>query len=222
MSDTVTVRIGGPDAALRLSRALADPRGALVSIGAAVAAQGRKAFEDQRLGPAIWPERYPKQREPFINIVPVVRKAGEGRRPTPDDFRRRPALGGVDSELAQSIAFSVAGRTVEIGSTHPDAGRAQFGGASQIQITDTTRATLAEWLGIGTATGRAARKERRAGKMQTEGTGDEYGAKLAFVFNPKKTQFGATQAARPFVGFTDETLEDVKGELPKWLEGATA
>lgn len=226
MADTVTVRLGGPDAALRLARRIADPRPILTSIGAVLVAQARKAFEEQRLGDTLWSERYPQQSEPFVNIAPVVRKAGEGRAPTADDFRRRPALGGASGELAQSVSARVESRAVEVGSTHEGASRAQFGGTSSIAITDTTRATLARWLGIETAEGRGAASRRTVGRgpdgkvVKTEGTGNQYGAKLAFVLDPTRRSMSQGQAARPFIGFLDETEADIRGELATWIEAA--
>jgi phage gpG-like protein len=252
VANTITVRISGRRAALTLQRHLGDTDAALTSIGAIVRAQALRAFEEQRFAGVVWKERYPGQREPFINVAPVVRKAGRGNTPTADDFRRRPALGGVQSDLANSIAWSVSGNAVEIGTTFPDASIFQFGGKAKIDITDTTRATLARWLGVaGTGTPRkrnlpmgrevyleesgtreiaadadpdgpwveVAGFRRRTRRVSTPGGPLEYGRKLAFVFNPDRTSYEPEAAARPFVGFTDETMNEILGSLAEWLGG---
>lgn len=233
MPDPIPVRISGPDAAERLAAALRTPEAALTSVGAVVVAQAHEAFERQILGDVIWPERYPAQKEPFINIAPVVQKAGEGRIPTPDDFRKRPALGGVQSELAQSIAFEVRGRAVEIGSNRAELKPElfQFGGMGRIPITDTTRKTLGEWLvkdfDASKSTlpgwlnmGKGLSRKKVAGAAGA--TRADFAKKLAFVFKDGKTELVQGAYARPFIGFTDATFAEVQSEFATWLGGAVA
>lgn len=249
----ITVRVTGRDEVIRLRTTLKDVESALESIGAVIAAQARKAFEDQRLGTVAWQERAPREPEPFLNVIPVLRKAAEGRTPTADDFQRRPALGGVNGQLAGSIAFAVSRAAVEIGTTLENAGLMQFGGKSTIPITDTTRATIARWLGVdGT---RAPREKLRIGTRREEyeqdvvesvdadddefgfgarmgkrkavrssavyapGRTSQYARKLAFVLKPDRDSITRGAYARPFIGWTDETMTDVMGELAEWLGG---
>lgn len=217
MPEPIRIPIGGPEDAARLAAKLRTPEAALASVGAVVVAQAHEAFERQILGDVIWPERYPKQKEPFINIAPVVQKAGEGRAPTADDFRRRPALGGVQSELSQSIAFEVRGNAVEIGSNRQDLkpGLFQFGGIGRIPITDTTRKTLGEWL--LTSKGKPSKAKVKGAETTTRA---DYAKKLAFVFKRGKTELVQAAFARPFVGFTDATFSEVQNELASWLGAA--
>ncbi len=235
VGDPIRVPIRAPEEAAALAAKLRTPEAALTSIGAVVVAQGHEAFERQILGDVIWPERYPKQKDPFINIAPVVQKAGEGRAPTADDFRRRPALGGVQSELAQSLAFDVRGNAVEIGSNrsdlHPEL--FQFGGQGRIPVTDTTRKTLASWLFTGkgkgevkTPKGGTSWSKSKLSKAKVAAapgtTRADYARKLHFVFEKGRTELVQGAHARPFIGFTDKTLAEVENELAVWLGGTRA
>lgn len=253
MGNTITLRLSGSRDSATLRRRMADPTTVLKSIGAVVVAQGRQAFEDQQFGGVMWKERYPRQREPFLNIAPVIRKAGMGRTPTADDFRRRPALGGVGSPLAQSLDYQVEGMAVEAGTNFPDAGIFQDGGKAPIEITDRTRATLAKWLGTSgtrapkggfTMTRRVQiddpdpdawyteetpggpnlfevrrKKLKVKEKFTTRGEKSDYARKLAFVFDPDREQYEADAAARPFIGFTDGTMDKVVRELADFFGG---
>lgn len=231
MPNVIVVPVNGPDGPERLAEKLKSPEAALASLGAIVLAESKKSFEDQRLGDVIWPERYPSQREPFINIAPVVQKAGEGRTPTPDDFRRRPALGGSNSELAQSIAFEVKGSAVEIGTAREDLKPAlfMFGGIGRIPITDETRETLAGWL--KTKTGKPSKAKvkgtTRLANFDTsqsfqpgsERTRNEFAPKLAFVFKEGKTELVQGAYPRPFLGFGDTTFAEAEEAFAEWLGG---
>jgi len=209
-------------------------RGVLLKlIGALVVSQAQKAFQDQRLGDVVWPERYPAMKEPFINLAPVIQKAGEGREPSGDDFNRRPALGGAGSALARSILFVVEGDSaVTIGSNRPDLnpGLFQFGGIGRIPITDTTKATLAAWLTRGFDSSRSTlpgwlNMGKGLSRRKVAGTGNERGAyakKLAFVFRDGKTEHVQGAYPRPFVGFTDETFANLADLFPQWAAAVAA
>jgi len=231
VQSTITVRLSGRDDAIRLTARLRDVATALNMIGQRTAAHSRKAFEDQRLGDVIWPERSPKQAEPFINVAPVVRNAGRGQAPRADDFRRRPALGGASGDLAQSIASEVSGSAVTVGTTFEGASMYQFGGSGTIPITDTTRETVKRFLGIGgkrKAKGRvkvgsgteidAAGKRTRTSVYAPAGR-SEYAPKLMFVLDPETKSMTASAAPRPFIGWTRELETDVVGELAVWVGG---
>lgn len=216
----------------RLDAMLAS-RGVLLKlIGALVVSQAQKAFQDQRLGDVDWPERYPAMKEPFINLAPVIQKAGEGKTPTGDDFNRRPALGGAGSELARSIFFAVEGDSaVAIGSNRPDLkpGLFQFGGVGRIPITDTTRKTLAAWLTTGFDESRSTlpgwlNMGKGLSKRKTPGGSPRaaYAKKLAFIFRDGKTEHVQLAYPRPFVGFTDETFVKLADLFPEWAASVAA
>ena len=182
-------------------------------IGQLLVNQSRDAFQEQKLGDALWPARYPKMKEPFINLAPVIRAAGEGRPPGSDDFVRRPALGGAGSELSRSIAYRLDKNFIEVGTNaqHMKPELFQFGGWGSVPITDTTRYTLAMWLGIAT------RKPSKA-KVKVSGRGkDEYIKKLAFIFRDGKTEHRQKAYARPFIGFTDETYDKCAELIEDWV-----
>lgn len=209
-------------------------RGVLLKlIGALIVSQAQKAFQDQKFGDVVWPERYPAMREPFINLAPVIQKAGEGKQPSGDDFNRRPALGGAGSQLARSIIYNVEGDSaVEIGSNRPDLnpGLFQFGGIGRIPITDTTRQTLAAWLTRGFDASRSTlpgwlNMGKGPSRAKVKATGLERGAytkKLAFVFRDGKTEHVQAAYPRPFVGFTDETFAKIGELFPEWAAGVAA
>jgi len=233
VANVIVVPVDGPDGPERLRAKLSAPGAALASVGAIVLAESKASFEHQRLGDVIWPERYPSMKEPFINIAPVVQKAGEGRTPTTDDFRRRPALGGSNSELAQSIAFEVRGDAVEIGTAREDLKPAlfMFGGIGRIPITDTTRQTLAGWLVKGQDpekstlggwlnTGKGLSKRKVPGAPGT--TRADYASKLAFVFKDGKTELVQGAYPRPFLGFGDTAFAEVEHAFAEWLGGEVA
>ena len=67
---------------------------ALKAIGAVLVSQGMRAFETESFGDEEWPERYPGQAEPFINIAGAVADLTAGGRIKARRFQRRP-VGGL-------------------------------------------------------------------------------------------------------------------------------
>jgi len=220
------VRIGGPGDADKLRADLADMGPALRFIGSVTVAQAHQAFRDQKLGDVKWPVRYPKQRSPFINIAPVVFKAGKGQIPGPDDFLQSPALEGTHGDLYRYTGWKLVGKdAVEIG--HPEAwsGRFQWGGIGRIPITDTTRATLGKWLKTksGKPSQAAVKFTKRDGVTKevvgstSYGKRSDYASKLAFVFDPKRTELVQLAYPRPWLGMTPKLYEEIDLAIARHL-----
>lgn len=237
-----TVTIRGPEGAVKLTERLRDTRPVLAKIGALTLAQAKGAFRAQRLGHVVWPERYPKQKGPFINIAPVVMYAGRGQTPVADDFRKRPALiGHAPYDLMNKLsARIVSDDEVEVG--HPDewSGRFQHGGLGRIPITETTRQTIFKWLfgnragaGGSAPSARKSKKahategefespidalERQTGKKAEKverGTKADYARKLAFVF--WRDELVQKTYPRPFLGMTDQLNADIDEAVARHL-----
>lgn len=210
MADYV-IRVTDLPGLSRLRRRVKSPRAIMEKAGALLVAQGRRAFREQRLGDVVWPERYPRQKDPFINIAPVVRNAGAGQKPRTDDFRRSPALVGHNGELRDRLAYRVtADNAVEAGHPEPWSGMFQWGGVGRIPITERTRETLWTWL-FGDSEG--------AGGRALRGDKKEYASKLAFVW--RRDELVQAAYPRPFLGITDQLVEDIREAIARHL-GATS
>lgn len=215
------VRIGSPEDAARLRADLADLTPVLAFAGAQTVAQAHEAFRSQKLGDVKWPVRYPKQSGPFLNIAPVVFKAGKGQAPTADDFRQSPALEGTAGDLYKRTAWRVVGKdTVEAG--HPEAwsGRFQWGGIGRIPITDTTRKTLGKWLST-----KSGKPSKSVVTFTKPGTGEktryarksDYAAKLAFVFDENRKELVQSAYPRPWLGMTDQLYDEIEEAVARHL-----
>lgn len=215
------VRIGSPEDAAKLRADLADMSPVLAFAGALTVAQAHEAFRAQKLGDVKWPVRYPKQAGPFLNVAPVVWKAGRGKAPTADDFRQSPALEGTMGDLYKRTAWKVVGKdTVEVG--HPEAwsGRFQWGGIGRIPITDTTRKTLAKWLAT-----KSGKPSNAVVTFTKPGTGEktsyarksDYAKKLAFVFDENRKELVQAAYPRPWLGMTPQLYGEIDEAIARHI-----
>lgn len=218
------VRIGSPEDAARLQADLADMTPVLRFAGALTVAQAHQAFRDQKLGDVKWPVRYPRQEQPFINIAPVVFRAGQGKAPGADDFIQSPALQGTAGDLYKRTGWKLVGKdAVEVG--HPEAwsGRFQWGGIGRIPITDTTRRTLGAWL--MTKSGKPSKAQVKFAKKDgitgatvsttSFGKRSDYAAKLAFVFDEKRTELVQLAYPRPWLGMTPKLYAEIEEAIAR-------
>lgn len=187
---TIEIRVNrGDDRAIaRILGALRNKETLLDSIGLLMVAESMQAFEQQSFGGEDWPERYPNQSSPFINVAGAVRDFASGRsEPKDRRFDRRPALRDT-SRLMSSIAHQVqGGDTVEVGTTVPYASVHQFGGTSSQPVTQATKTRIASWL--KTAKGKPFR------------------GKLGPVFHVE--QWETDVVRRPFLGITPALEKDI-------------
>jgi phage gpG-like protein len=171
----------------RIEANLDRPNAALKQIGALMVSESQQAFKAQKFGKDSWEARAP------INVYGIIADFAEGKKKPPDRrFERRPALRDT-GRLAASIAFQViSDDTVEVGTNLEYASVHQAGGRIESKkITPAVRKALWAWL-----------------KKQ----GRELKSELGFLLNKKfenKTLVGEVQA-RPFIGVTQQTIEDVK------------
>lgn len=215
---------------------LKDLQPVLAYIGGQMIAQSRNAFDQQKLGDTPWPARYPAQKDPFINIAPVVFRAGMGKKPTADDFRRRPALFAQPWVLKNGIGILATNHnSVEIGHPEKWSGMFQFGGIGRIAITETTRKTIGEWL--TTATGKPSQKSvtfdkyhpgrgqkgekgyipRHKVGSESFGKRSDYAKKLSFVFF--RDALVSKTYPRPFLGMTPLLYAEIKEAIARHVHG---
>ena len=164
---------------------LDNPSKALKQIGALMVAESQRAFKLQKFGTTAWKPRSD------VNVFGIIADFHAGKRSPPQRrFQKRPALRDT-GRLSASIAFRVHGKTVEVGSSLPYADVHQVGGEVESKpITARVRTLLWQWL-----------------KTQ----GSELKRRLGWILNRKFIDQTLTSEvpARPFVGITKQTIEDV-------------
>lgn len=170
----------------RIEAALLRPQAALKQIGAMMVAESQQAFKQQSFGETRWEPRAP------VNVYGIIADFAEGKKKPPERrFQDRPALRDT-GRLSASIAWQiVASDTVEVGTNLDYAQVLQAGGRIQSKkITGSVRKALWMWL----------KKQK-----------PELKSKLGFLLNKKfkDKQLTGTVKARPFVGLTQQTIEDV-------------
>lgn len=170
----------------RMSGKLADPSVALKQIGVMMVAESQAAFKAQSFGNRKWRERGK------VNVFGIISDFAQGRRKPPARrFETRPALRDT-GRLANSIAFAVKGRTVEVGTTVPYASLHNFGGVSKSEkITPQIQQGIWSWL----------KKQNR-----------ELKRRLGWLLNSKfeNQQLEMRVPKRQFVGVTMQTRKAIR------------
>lgn len=170
----------------RWEQALENPRRALKQIGALMVAESQRSFREQQHGRDKWDPRAP------VNVYGIISDFAKGGTPPARRFQRRKVL--LDTtRLSGSIAPKVLGRTaVEVGTNLSYAGVHQYGGPIESEtISSAVQRALWKWL---------------------KPKDDDLKASLGFLLNKKfkgETLEGEVPA-RPFVGITKSTIEDVR------------
>jgi phage gpG-like protein len=182
---------------IRLKGRVAHPEKLLRRFGALGVAASSRAFRDQRLGDKVWPERYPKQGPPKVNVAGVVSDLARGAEVKQRRFDARPAVFDTGA-LLRSLSFRTNGKdTTEIGSVLPYASIQNFGGLSRQAITPTVRTGLAKFL----------RSQRGKG----------YRERLGWLFSTNVLE--TKVHPRPFLGFTDELAKDLVEATEAYVAG---
>lgn len=180
----------------------------LKGVGGFLLASAQKAFKDQALGEKRWPERYPRQKEPFANIAGIVADFLEGRKQPPERrFQRRPA--GIDTgELLRSLtpgrSMKTETKAVVVGSNVKHAAKVHFGGESKQTLTKDFKDALGEYLKKSRRRTKTAKK-----KSQPMTARDAASSKLGFLMNKKRTELLTKSAARPYLGVTKEVEDKI-------------
>ena len=164
MPTTVTVRSGEELAELRVRAADTATIGKIIA--RTLEAQSHRTFEDQALGDFAWPERYPNQDDPMVNIAALVNWCNEGNKITSRLFDRRPAL-KASGNLKQTMYARVKGDLVEVGSALPYAAVHQWGGTSTQPVGEGTKKEVARFLGAEKKDGKW-RMKKKPGPKQKE------------------------------------------------------
>ena len=172
----------------RIERNLDNPVAALSQIGAMMVAASQRAFKEQSYDGDSWAPRA------AVNVFGIIADFHAGKNPPARRLQRRPALRDT-GRLASSIAFKVAGKTVEVGSSLEYAGKLFKGGPIESKpVTESVQALLADWL------------DRKPQDLKD---------KLGFLLSEKMTgqTLKSEVPARRFLGLTDELMRDVKETL---------
>lgn len=170
----------------RINGKLVDPSKALKQIGVMMVAESQASFKAQKFGNRKWRERGK------INVFGIISDFAQGRRKPPARrFETRPALRDT-GRLANSIAFAVKGKVVEVGTVVPYASLHNFGGVSKSEkITPTIQQGIWSWL----------KKQNR-----------ELKSRLGWLLNKKfrNQQLETRVPKRQFVGVTMQTRKAIK------------
>lgn len=210
MATTVTVRSGEE---LRQLKVRATDSGVIGQIVARVLeSQSQRAFLEQKLGDFAWPERYPSQEDPFVNIAALVNFTNDGGTIRSRFFDRRPALMGT-GDLAGSISGTVKGDLVILGSSKSYAGIHQWGGTSSQPVTETAKKTIARFIGFEKKDGKWKRKKKLGSKQE------EQSKKYHFKLLPllAKDQLETQVNQRPFLGITEDNEQEMVDTIEAYV-----
>ena len=176
---------------LRLQKQLENPEKLLRPIGMLLLADSQKAFKEQRLGDIIWPERYPAQSPPKVNVAGIVDDFNKGRKNPPRRrFEGRPALkdtGALRRSLTAAKAVKVQGFVIQVGSSLEYAKRAHDGGVSKQPVGEKTKDLLEAFL----------KKKKNF----------QYHGQLGFLFGVDELR--TKVRPRPFTGITDQAKKRI-------------
>ncbi len=173
----------------RWQQALRNPSATLKAIGALMVSESQAAFRAQKFGKDKWAPRA------VPNIYGIISDFHKGvANPPQRRFEATPALvdtGGLKG--AGGIVFKVAGKTVTVGTSPAQQYAAvhQTGGPIEsLPISAQVRELLGAFL---------------------KGSGKKWRDQLGFLFSKKEGEtLKGTVEARPFLGITKQTIEDVE------------
>ena len=207
MPTTVTVQ-SGEDLRAVIARA-SDVATLGRIIGRILESQAQKSFVEQRLGEHVWPERYPYQEDPFVNVAALVNWTGAGGEISSRFFDRRPALMGSGA-LVGSISARTKGKATEVGSKLPYAASHQWGIATSQPVTSSAKATIARFIGEEPDGAGGWRKKKNPGARQKENR-EKYWSKLFPILSLAVLETQPLQ--RPFLGITPQNEDDMRADL---------
>lgn len=208
MAEPGEIVFNGRSGIVKIQRDLDDTGPLMKKLGVRMLAESQEAFKEQRLGDFRWPEKYPSQEEPFINVAGALEDFNDGRTaPQPRQFRRRPALVG-SGDMMNSLSYEVLSPTEvqegtnkkgKNGESYP--AKQQSGGKSVVRLTDDAVQKAKGWL--FTKFGKV-----KKGKL-------EYAQKMAHALRTKI--YVVRIIARPFVGFTENLIRDIIQISRDWM-----
>ena len=183
-------------------------------IGRILESQAQRSFVEQRLGEFVWPERYPFQEDPFVNIASLVNWTNDGGEINSRFFDRRPALMATGG-LAGSISARTKGKETEVGSKLPYAANPQWGIASTQTITPAAKGTIAKFIGEESDGSGGWRKKKNPGARQKENR-EKFWFKLFPILGLDELETQPVQ--RPFLGITPQNASDMQADLEFYVK----
>lgn len=191
MATVVIINPDQPETFVRILGKLENLNGTLKQIGALMVAESQRSFLIQRFGVFRWPERYPGQPDPHVNIAGVIsdlnRGAGVKSRRTGS---RRPALKDT-GVLSNSIKDRIASKdTVEVGTIVEYAAVHLHGGVSRQPTPESTKKGIRKWL---------AKKGN-----------DVFAPKFRKVLLPNSTSWDTEVEKRTFLGVTKRLENNIR------------
>jgi phage gpG-like protein len=201
------------DVFVNLAQRLENPRPLLKQLGLLGVKASRDAFRKQRFGDIPWSAKYNDAGSPFINVAGAIEDFNAGKNPKLANLVSRPALIGEGDRggLRASIDYQVTGADgVEIGSNKPYASLMNRGGNTSVTLSLSGYAKLTDWIG-------RKRKVRAGGVSRPQ---SDY-ANNVFIKHIVKSGAPYVHAirvkARPFIGFTDELMEDIVDAVQRYF-----
>jgi len=209
-----TVRVTSGDDFREVRSRAAD----VATIGRIVArileSQSQRAFIEQRLGEYAWPERYPNQEDPFVNVAALVNWTNAGGQVQSRFFDRRPALMATGN-LVGSISATFKGDSVWVGSALPYAANHQWGLSSTQTVSMTAKKTIGKWIGEEPDGKGGWKKKKRMGSRQKEQR-EKYWFKLAPMLG--KTELETQAVQRPFLGITEQNAQEIRESIEHYVK----
>lgn len=173
------------DRVRRWIRSLDKPERALKQVGVLMVAESQGAFKRQGFGRKKWQARAP------INVYGIIADFSQPKAPPSRRFDDRPALTDT-GQMRKTIDFDFLGvKEIEVGSNLDHSGVLNFGGPIESKpLTETVQRRISRWL----------KTQSRQVRRQL--------SKLVRPSMTGKTLKGEVPA-RPFVGLTDQTVDDI-------------
>ncbi|HBY62158.1 MAG TPA: hypothetical protein DEH78_20250 [Solibacterales bacterium] len=208
----VTVRLGDDRTMIRLSNRIFGADSLLKKMGAILRRESQKAFRLQRFGTIQWPERYPNQVGEKLNIAGALNDLAKGPSIKSRRYDARPAAQDTGTLRRSISVLTQSGRPggtvfeVVVGSLLPYATKQHAGGQSRIPITDAMRANYRKLTKSLEGKIDRAKDPAKRSKMLDKRLALE---KIAFLGNRRKSVCTVNVHPRPFVGVTDQGMNDI-------------
>lgn len=202
MTVIIVIDPGAADPLVHLRGAIASKAALLKQIGLMMVSEAQASFGKQRLGSIEWPQRYPDQEAPFLNIAGAIADFAKGRKaPLARRFQPRPALSDT-GEMQASISFRLSVDSVEVGSPLERFTVHQQGLPTAQEISEGTKDRIFDWL--------------------ESPQGRPYEDKLAPAAYADTFVWITQTVARPMAGITEELQRDIPAAIEEHLASGGA
>lgn len=131
------------------AEAVISSREVLDAVGLAAVGYFQSSFDRQSFGSNPWPERYPFQLAPTLNVAAALERFNRGLQPLARHYESWPVLKG-SGDLQRSITHRVSGDDeIEVGAdpaVAPYASLQNFGGKSRQPVTDLAKKRIRSFV----------------------------------------------------------------------------